>query len=188
MSGRTPPSIHDFAGIAAVAEHLRDARATGDRRQVEDGKMTQPVAEDRLRVGSQLASDWRRVVNRTPRPEPIATQAELLAMLNQALPAAITRRDRAWKALVAGAPQYRRYEAAELWAVSDAIDAFSEDVRRDIEQFVRPWLSAESIACGLAAMLWWQQRTGTESIHWLVDASLALHASGDREGEGRLAA
>lgn len=183
-----PPSIHDFAGLATIAEHLRDARASGDRKQVESGKMTEAAAGDRLRVATQLAADWRRVVDRDPRPEPVATQVELLAMLTQALPAALTRRDRAWKALVADAPQYRRYEAAELWALSDAIDAFSEDVRRDIQEFVRPWLSAESIACGLAAMLWWQQRTGTESIHWLVDASLALRAPAEAEGEGRLAA
>lgn len=188
MAGKTPPSIHDFAGIATIAEHLRDARATGDRRLVEDGKMTQAAADDRLRIASALAADWRRVADRAPRPQPTTTQAELLAMLNQALPAAITRRDRAWKALVEGAPEYRRYEPAELWALSDAIDAFSDEVRRAIQDYVRPWLTAESIACGLAAMLWWQQRTGTDSIHWLVDAAIALRPAATRKGEGRLAA
>lgn len=181
-----PPSIHDFAGLAAIAEHLRAGRAAGDRKLIEDGKMTEADAADRLRVATALAADWRRVAERTPRPTPAATQAELLAMLNQALPAAIARRDRAWKALIEGAPEYRRHEPAELWALSDAIDAFSDDVRRPIRDYVRPFLTAESIASGLASMLWWQQRTGTESIHWLVDASLALRAPA--EGKGRLAA
>lgn len=173
---KTPPSIHDFAGIAAIAEHLRDGRAAGDRPLVEAGKMTEADAADRLRVASALAADWRSVTHRTPRPAPTATHGELLAMLNQALPAAITRRDRAWQALIAGAPQYRKYESVELWALSDHIGAFSDDVRRDIEQYVRPWLNAESVSCGLAAMLWWQQRTGRQSVHWLVDTATALNA------------
>lgn len=183
-----PPSIHDFAGIATIAEHLRDARASGDRKQVESGRMTEAAAGDRLRVATALAADWRRVADRTPRPEPVASQAELLAMLKGALPTAIARRDRAWTALIEGAPQYRRHESAELWALSDQIDAFSDEVRRDIEQFVHPWLSAESVASGLAAMLWWQQRTGTESIHWLVDATIALRAPAQSADRGRLAA
>ena len=183
-----PPSIYDFAGIAAIAEHLRDARASGDRKQVESGKMTEAAAGDRLRVAAALAADWRRVVDRTPRPGPTASQAELLAMLNQALPAAIARRDRAWKALVDGAPQYRRYEGVELRALSDKATAFSEEVRHDIEAYVRPWLNAESVANGLAAMLWWQQRTGYDSIHWLVDAAIALRAQATPEEQGRLAA
>lgn len=182
-----PAGIHDFPGIAAIAEHLRNARASGDRKQVEAGKMTQTAADDRLRVASALAADWRRVVDRAPRPAPTATQAELLAMLNQALPAAIARRDRAWQALATGAPQYRRCERAELWALSDAVEAFSDDVRRAIREFVQPWLSAESIANGLGAMLWWQQRTGMESIHGLVDAQIALQTPA-LQGEGRLAA
>lgn len=173
-------AVHDFLGLTTIAEHLRDARAAGDRRLVDEGKMTKEAAADRLRIASALAADWRRVVDRATRASPTATQAELLAMLNQALPAAITRRDRAWKAMVQSAPQYRHCESAELWALSDRLDAFSEEVRRDVTDFVRPWLNAESIASGLAAMLWWQQRTGTESIHWLVDAAIALRASVSR--------
>lgn len=184
----TPPSIHDFAGLATIAEHLRDARAAGGRKQVESGRLTEADAADRLRVATALAADWRRVADRTPRPEPIASQAELIAMLQGALPNAIIRRDRAWTALIEGAPQYRRHESAELWALSDQIDAFSDEVRRDIEELVRPWLSAESVANGLAAMLWWQQRTGTESIHWLIEATMALRMPTQRKGEGRLAA
>ncbi len=188
MPGMPPPSIHDFAGLATIAEYLRDARAAGGRKQVESGKLTEAEAADRLRVATALAADWRRVADRTPRPEPIASQAELLAMLKGALPTAIIRRDRAWKALIEGAPQYRRHKSAELWALSDQIDAFSEEVRRDIREFVRPWLSAESVANGLAAMLWWQQRTGTESIHWLIDATSALRSPAQTADRGRLAA
>lgn len=182
------PHIYDFAGIAAIAEHLRAGRAAGDRKLVDDGKMTEADAANRLRIATALAADWRRVADRTPRSATTATQAELLAMLNLALPGAIVRRDRAWKALVEGAPEYRRFESAELWALSDAIDAFSDDVRRAIRDRVRPYLTAESIAAGLAAMLWWQQRTGTESIYWLVDATIALRGSADHERKGRMAA
>lgn len=165
VGGSTPPSVHDFAGLASVAAHLRDACGTSDRKLVEDGKMTLAAADDRLRIASALAADWRRVVDRAPRSEPTATQAEMLGMLNQALPAAITRRDRAWKAMVDNAAQYRRHKSAELWSLSDAIDFFSEDVRRDIEKFVQLWLLAESITCSLVAVLWWQQHTGIKSIH-----------------------
>lgn len=183
-----PGGIYDFAGMAAIAEHLRDARASGDRRQVESGRMTEAAAGDRLRIAAALAAGWRRVVDRTPRPESTASQAELLAMLSQALPAAIARRDRAWKMLVDGSPQYRRYEGVELRALSDQAAAFSEEVRHDIETYVQPWLNAESVANGLAAMLWWQQRTGTDSIHWPVDAAIALHAQATPREQGRLAA
>jgi hypothetical protein len=88
----TPPAIYEFAGIAAIAEQLRDARAAGDQRLVAEDKMTATDAADRLRIASALAADWRRVVDRSPRPEPTATDAEILAMLKQALPTGRTRR------------------------------------------------------------------------------------------------
>ncbi|EZP57462.1 hypothetical protein [Sphingomonas sp. RIT328] len=185
---KRPPATHEFAGIAAIAEQLRDARAAGDQRLVAEDKMTATDATDRLRIASALAADWRRVVNRAPRPERTATDAEILAMLKQALPAAISRRDRAHQALVNNAPQYRRYKTAELWALSDRIGAFSEGVQDDIVEYVRPLLNAESVAAGLAAMLWWHQRTGTDCIHWLTDATIELRAARLAEGEGRLAA
>lgn len=187
MISKTPPSIHDFAALATIAEHIRDARDAGDRKLVDAGKMTAATAADRLRVAAALAANWRRVVDRTARPEPTASPAELIGMLNQALPGAIARRDRAWAALVEGARQYRHYDSAELWALSDSIDVFGDEIRRGIRDYIRPWLNAESIAGGLAAMLWWQQRTGTGSIHWLVDASLALRAAGDAQPIGRAA-
>jgi len=183
-----PIAIREFAGIVAIAEQLRDARAAGDQRLVADGKMTPADADNRLRIASSLAADWRRVVDIAPRATPAATDGEILAMLKQALPAAITRRDRAYKALVTNAAQYRHYDIAELWALSDRLGAFSDGTQDDIVEYVRPWLQADAVATGVAAMLWWQERAGAESIHWLTDATIALRCAASGEGEGRLAA
>lgn len=171
----TPPvAIREFARIAVIAEQLRDARAAGDQRLVADGKMTAADAADRLRIATALAKDWRRVADCSPRPERTATDAEILGMLAQALPAAIARRDRAYKALTTNAPAYRHYEPAELWALSDRYRFFSEGVQDDVAEYVRPYLTADTTATALAAMLWWHQRTGTDCIHWLTDATIEL--------------
>ncbi|WP_156002624.1 hypothetical protein [Sphingomonas melonis] len=188
MDAARPLCIYEFAGIAAIAEQLREARAAGDQRLVDEAKMTAAAAADRLRVASALAADWRRVVDHAPRPARIADDAEILAMLSQALPAAIARRDKAYRALVANAPQYRHYVLDELWALSDRCRSFSEALQDDIVEYVRPWLQAQNVANALAAMLWWQQRTGPESIHFLVDTTIALRERARVEGEGRLAA
>ncbi len=169
-----PAAIREFASIAAIAEELRDARAVGDQRLVADDKMTAVDAADRLRIATALATDWRRVADCTPRPERSATDAEILGMLSQALPAALARRDRAFKAMTTNAPAYRHYEPAELWALSDRYLAFSERVQDDIAEYVRPYLAADTTATALAAMLWWQQQTSTTSIHFLTDATIAL--------------
>jgi hypothetical protein len=55
-------------------------------------------------------------------------------------------------------------------------------------EYVRPWLQAQNVANGLGAMLWWQRRRGVESIHFLVDTTIALRERARLEGEGRLAA
>ncbi|WP_267396980.1 MULTISPECIES: hypothetical protein [unclassified Sphingomonas] len=164
----------DFVGLATIAEHLRDARAAGDRQLVAEGRMAEEVAADRLRIASALAANWRRVADIAPPQAETASPTEILAMLEKVLPAAVARRDRAYQALVNHAPQYRHYELAELWALSNRIGAFSEGVQQDIEDYVRPRLNAESIDAGVAAMLWWQQRTGCGSIHWLIDTTIAL--------------
>lgn len=181
MSDIPPIFTTEFAGIAAIAEQLRDGRAAGDQRLVDEGKMTASVAADRLRVATALAADWRRVADCSPRLPPATDETEILAMLVQALPAAIVRRDKAYKALVAGAPQYRHYELDELWALSDRYAVFSEAVQDDIAEYVRPWLHAQNVANGLGAMLWWQQRTGVESIHFLVDTTIALREQAARQ-------
>jgi uncharacterized protein (DUF736 family) len=183
-----PDAVNDHAGLATIAEHLRHARAAGDRQLVAEGRMSEEDAATRLRIASALAAGWRCVADVTPRLEETATPAEILAMLEQVLPAAVARRDRAHQALVNNAPQYRHYELAELWALSNSIGAFSDGVQQDIEDYVRPRLNAESIAAGVAAMLWWQQRTGCDSIHWLIDTTIALREQARVEGEGRLAA
>ena len=187
MTDLPPIGATEFAGVAAIAEQLRDARAAGDQRLVDEGKMTASVAADRLRVATALAADWRRVADCSPRPSAAADDAEILAMLAQALPAAIARRDKAYKALVAGAPQYRHCDLDELYALCARLACFSETVQDDIVEYVRPWLQALNVASGLAAMLWWQQRTGVESIHFLVDTTIALRERTRTEGEGRLA-
>jgi hypothetical protein len=184
----SPVGVNEFAGIAAIAEQLRDARAAGDQRLVDENKMTQAAAADRLRVATALAADWRRVADQVPRPQRVADDAEILAMISQALPAAISRRDKAYKTLVANAPQYRHYDLDELWALSDRCRSFSEAVQDDIVEYVRPWLQAQNVANGLGAMLWWQRRRGVESIHFLVDTTIALRERARLEGEGRLAA
>jgi hypothetical protein len=171
----TPPvASREFAGIAVIAEQLRDARAAGDQRLVADEKMSAASAADRLRIATALAADWRRVAGCAPRPERTATDAEILAMLKQALPAAIARRDRAYKAMTTNAPAYRHYEITELWAVSDRYRFFSEGVQDDIVEYVRPYLNADTTATALAAMLWWQQQIGADSIHFLTDATIEL--------------
>ncbi len=176
MAERRPPAIHEFADIVAIAEHLRDARAAGDQRLVAEEKMTAADAVDRLRIATALAADWRSVADCTPRPVRVATDAEILVMLKQALPAAIARRDRAYKAMTTNASAYRHYEITELWAVSDRYQFFSEGVQDDIAEYVRPYLNAHTTATALAAMLWWQQQTGAASIHFLIDATNALRA------------
>lgn len=188
MSDIPPIGATEFVGIAVMAEQLRDARAVGDQRLVDEAKMTASVAADRLRVATALAADWRRVADCSPRPLRIADDAEILAMLVQALPAAIARRDKAYKALVVGAPHYRHYDLDELYALCARLACFSEAVQDDIVEYVRPWLQAQNVASGLAAMLWWQQRAGVESIHFLVDTTIALREQARVEGEGRRAA
>lgn len=188
MSDLPPIGVNEFVGIAAIAEQLRDARAAGDQRLVDEGKMTASVAADRLRVATALAADWRRVADCSPRLPHTAGDAEILAMLAQALPAAIARRDKAYKALVVGAPHYRHYDLDELYALCARLACFSEAVQDDIVEYVRPWLQAQNVASGLAAMLWWQQRAGVESIHFLVDTTIALREQAARQATIREAA
>jgi hypothetical protein len=61
-------------------------------------------------------------------------------------------------------------------AVSDRYALFSEGVQDNIAEYIRPYLNADTTATALAAMLWWQQQTGAESIHFLNDATVALRA------------
>lgn len=185
---KSPAAIREFTGLAAMAEQLRDARAAGDQRAVAEEKMTAAEAVDRLRIATALAADWRSVADCTPRPVRVATDAEILLMLKQALPAAIARRDRAYKAMTANASAYRHYEITELWAVSDRYRFFSEGVQDDIVEYVRPYLNAHTTATALEAMLWWQQQSGADSIHLLTDATIALRELAGVKGEGRLAA
>lgn len=172
----TPRFAYAYRELALVAADIRQQRADGDPAKIADGTFTEQEAADRLRVATAVASDWEHYARVAMPPTNLANQDEKLAMLHASLRGAIARRDRARQANVAEFGEgffVRSY--FQLWALVDAHDPTTARVL--------PYLHWESYAAAIEAMLWWQMRTGTDSIRFLTRINLQWRAERDTRSE-----
>jgi hypothetical protein len=164
-----PRFAYAYRELALFAADIRKQRADGDPAKVLDGTFTEQEAADRLRIATAIATDWEHYAGMALPPTNLATQDEKLTMLHSALSGAVARRDRARQAIVAEYGErffVRSY--FELWALVDMHDTTTAHVL--------PYLHWESYAAALEAMLWWQTRTGTDSIRFLTRINIEWRA------------
>ncbi len=164
-----PRFAYAYRELALVAADIRQQRAAGDPAKVADGTFTEQDAADRLRIATAVATDWEHYARVALPPTNLATHDEKLAMLHTSLRGAVARRDRARQAIVSEYGErffVRSY--FELWALVDMHDTST--------QRVLPYLHWESYAAAIEALLWWQTRSGTESIRFLTRLNIEWRA------------
>ncbi len=164
-----PRFAYAYRELAIVAADIRQQRADGDPAKVADGTFTEQEAADRLRIATAVATEWEHYARMALPPTNLATQDERLTMLHTAFGGAVARRDRARQAIVTEYGEgffVRSY--AQLWALVDANDPTTARVL--------PYLNWESYAAAIEAMLWWQTRTGTDSIRFITRINIEWRA------------
>lgn len=165
----TPRFAYGYAELALVAEDVRRNRASGDPQLVDQGKLTAEAAALRLRVSTAIAVDWKHYAARTLPPIDATTDAEKVASLQAAIKGTAARRDQARQAIVSEwGERFFVRSRPQLWALVDAHDPTTARVR--------PYLHWESYTAALEAMLWWQTRSGTESIGFLTRINIEWRA------------
>ena len=164
-----PRFAYAYRELALVAAHICQQRADGDSAKVADDTFTEQEAADRLRIAKAVATDWEHYARLALPPTNLATQDEKLAMLHTSLRGASARRDRARQAIVTEyGEEFFVRSYFELWALVDMHDTTTHRVL--------PYLNWESYAAAIEAMLWWQTRSGTESIRFLTRINIAWRA------------
>jgi hypothetical protein len=145
----TPRFAYAWPELARVAAHIRDQRAAGDGKVVETGKMTADQAAARLRIATAVAADWAAIAALQPMPEPTATDAEKVAMLDRAAAVTAGRVHPAQATMVAAAGWTGEQPRGALWQIAEA-----EIGPVDL---IRAYLRAESYAAAVEALAWWQR-------------------------------
>lgn len=154
-----PRLAHSYDVLATIAAQVADERATGDPRFVEQGRLTEQQAADRLRVARGLAAEWRALADLNPAPAPTASNAELHELLLRAGETWHKRAVTARKTMISTYQPLRDFDLYHLYSMVDTNDRYAA--------VIRPYLIADTAEAALGAMLWWQGRMGTESIHFL---------------------
>ncbi len=161
-----PRLAHSYDVLATIAAQVADERATGDPRFVEQGRLTEQQAADRLRVARGLAAEWRALADLNPPPAPTASNAELHELLQRAGETWHKRAVTARKAMISTYQPLRDFDLYHLYSMVDTGDRYAAAIR--------PYLVADTAEAALEAMLWWQGRMGVESIRFLREVTADL--------------
>lgn len=160
MTQSTPPLAYDWPALAGEAQAAVQRREQAFPKLVEH--LGQDAAESELSTWRAIAAEWRWATTHSETPEaPKAGHYERIAMLERSL--ARCERD------------LRREHGLLPHDVRQLLRTTTLDIMERVygDQFA-PFLDAHLRRDRVAALLWWQRRTGPDSLRFLVETTIEL--------------